>query len=437
MSTNVPTHRVVIELRWGRRSVLSIMAVLVIAAVLMLVTVALARPAASPAAPSLALAAPTVVSYQGRVSVNGQPFSGMGYFKFSIVNMAGTAAYWSNDGTGLATAPFTPTNSVTLNVSNGLFSVLLGDTSLPGMTRPMKPDAFAAPDHTLRVWFNDNTHGWQQLAPDVRVASVPYALNAEFARTSPNLQRIALLKWYTAISTTQVLPVGVRPSGIAFDGVNMWVANSGSNSVSVLRASDGNHGMTPTVGINPAGIAFDGMNMWVTNGGSGSVSVLRASDGFKVMTPTVGEGPWGIAFDGANMWVANSSSNSVSVIRASDGNHVMTPTVGEGPWGVAFDGANMWVTNGNDNFVNVLRARDGFKVMTPTVGSGFSGPDGIAFDGTNMWVTLYGGDTVKVLRASDGSLVTTVPVGGAPSGIAFDGANMWVANHDDNTVSKR
>jgi DNA-binding beta-propeller fold protein YncE len=82
--------------------------------------------------------------------------------------------------------------------------------------------------------------------------------------------------------------------------------------VSVLRASDGYNVATYSVGANPAGIAFDGVNMWVTNSGSGTVSVLRASDGLHVITPTVGTSPMAVAFDGASMWVANYNSSTVS-----------------------------------------------------------------------------------------------------------------------------
>ncbi|MDD1713472.1 MAG: YncE family protein [Methanoregulaceae archaeon] len=472
MSTNASMHRLVVEVRWSRRSVLSVLAALVIAAALMWATAALARSTANPAAPSSALAALTVVSYQGRVSVNGQPFNGTGYFKFAIVNAGGTAAYWSNDGTGLATAPFTPTQAVALNVSNGLFNVLLGDTTLAGMAQPMKPNVFAAPDRVLRVWFDDDTHGWQRLTPDVQVASAPYALNAEFARTSPNLQRIAMLRWYTAVSITQAFSVGVNPAGIAFDGENIWVTNAGSDNVNVLRAYDGYHVMTPTAMSDPIGIAFDGANMWVVNNGSGTVSVLRSADGYRVVTPTVnsqaaniafdGENMWvvsygyvqvlrasdgallrsvplaytahNIAFDGANMWVVNNGSGTVSVLRASDYTPVATYTVGVNPTGIAFDGANMWVTNKGSGSVSVLRASDGYHVMTPTVSAGSGN---IAFDGTNMWVPDDFFGTVSVLRASDGALVTTAPIGFGVHTIAFDGAFMWVTNADDETVSKR
>jgi YVTN family beta-propeller protein len=404
---------------------------------------------------------PNMVSYQGRVLNGGSPVNGVGFFKFAIVNGSG-AIFWTNDGTS-AGAGGEPTAAVAVTVMGGLFTVLLGDTSLGGMSVPLTATVFADADRRLRIWFSPSNSGFTQLGPDQPLTTAPFAFNAQtlggldastfvqqselaaggfvtqgqadgrYARISPTTQQLALLKWYTAIRGTQAdFGVGNSPRGIAFDGANMWVANYFSSNVSVLRASDGFHIMTPTVGANPIAIAFDGANMWVVNTGSSSVSVLRASDGFHVMTPTVGANPIAIAFDGANMWVAALGSASVSVLRASDGSHVMTPTVGASPRGIAFDGANMWVANNSSNSVSVLRGSDGFHIMTPTVGAN---PRGIAFDGANMWVSNASDNNVSVLRASDGFHVMTPTVGANPFGIAFDGANMWVANQNDNTVS--
>src|SRR5512143_393177 len=71
--------RITIELHWNRRlkfnrrALLSLSAVLFIVAAARGATVVLAH-GSNAAPPSPALAASTVVSYQGRVSVNGQPF---------------------------------------------------------------------------------------------------------------------------------------------------------------------------------------------------------------------------------------------------------------------------------------------------------------------------------------------------------------------------
>lgn len=120
------------------------------------------------------------INVQGRVTVDGLVFNGTGKFKFALVNAAGNVLYWTHDGTRNA-APYQPTGSVDINVVRGLYSVLIGDTTIPGMTNPINPDIFTNNDVRLRIWFNDNTHDFQQLLPDQRMAAVGYAFVAERA----------------------------------------------------------------------------------------------------------------------------------------------------------------------------------------------------------------------------------------------------------------
>ena len=124
--------------------------------------------------------APAVVAYQGEVWVGGTPYTGDGHFKFAVVNAAGNITYWSNDGT--STGGGEPAAAVGLAVSEGLFSILLGDTSLGGMKQALTADVFSQPDRYLRVWFSTSVGGpFDQLTPDTRIAAVPYALQADEA----------------------------------------------------------------------------------------------------------------------------------------------------------------------------------------------------------------------------------------------------------------
>ncbi|MBU0492309.1 MAG: hypothetical protein KKA73_01870 [Chloroflexi bacterium] len=120
--------------------------------------------------------APTVVSYQGQVTVDGTPWNTTGYFKFAIMDSAtgdGTTNYWANDNT----ASGQPAASVSLTVANGLFNVLLGDT---GMTA-LPATAFDGTERYLRVWFSTDDSTFTPLDPNRRIAAVPYALQAEEA----------------------------------------------------------------------------------------------------------------------------------------------------------------------------------------------------------------------------------------------------------------
>lgn len=105
----------------------SIMVMTVLSALFATYQLARAVPSARPLLQS---GAPQVVSYQGQVTVDGAAYSGAGYFKFAVVNAAGDTTYWANDGT----AAGEPATAVQLSVVNGLFNVLLGDTTFTTST---------------------------------------------------------------------------------------------------------------------------------------------------------------------------------------------------------------------------------------------------------------------------------------------------------------
>ncbi len=57
--------------------------------------------------------------------------------------------------------------------------------------------------------------------------------------------KAAMMRWYR-----QDISAGTNPWSVAFDGVNVWVTNPHSNSVSELRATDG-----ATLATYPVGVA--------------------------------------------------------------------------------------------------------------------------------------------------------------------------------------
>lgn len=82
----------------------------------------------------------------------------------------GTTTYWSNDGSSSGGGE--PETGVSLSVKQGLFNVLLGDTSLENMTEPLEAEGFEGTECYLRVWFSMDGESYQQLSPDRRVAAM-------------------------------------------------------------------------------------------------------------------------------------------------------------------------------------------------------------------------------------------------------------------------
>ena len=159
--------------------------------------------------PQLASAqTPSLVNYQGRVAVGTVNFEGAGSFRFALVNTAGTTTYWGSSA-DVAPADGVPDTAVSLAVTKGLYSVLLGDTSVANMAA-IPASVWANADVRLRVWFNDGVNGNQLLTPDQRLAPTSYLADA-----SVTSAKIADL----AVDSSQLAASAVTSAKIAGNAV--------------------------------------------------------------------------------------------------------------------------------------------------------------------------------------------------------------------------
>ncbi len=156
---------------------------------------------------------PSMLNYQGRLQVGTNDFNGTGQFKFALVNADGSTTYWSNDGTPSGQ----PAAALSLPVTKGLYSILLGNTSVPGMIA-LPPSAFTTGDAYLRVWFNDGINGFQQFVPDQRIGAAPFALVAGNAQVAASVSLGAISSAMLAngaVTGDKLAPGAVTAAAIA------------------------------------------------------------------------------------------------------------------------------------------------------------------------------------------------------------------------------
>lgn len=113
------------------------------------------------------------------------------------------------------------------------------------------------------------------------------------------------------------------PSASAVDaGGNLWVANAGNNSVSLLNPAGSPVSGSPFTGgglSTPSAIAIDASgNAWIADSGSSKLSVFTPA-GSGVQTGAAGlASPSAVAIDGQGIvWVANSGNSTVTAVTAS------------------------------------------------------------------------------------------------------------------------
>ncbi len=132
--------------------------------------------------------------------------------------------------------------------------------------------------------------------------------------------------------------VGVGPTAIYLDTFlnRLYVANTGDNTVTVLNAADVALGVNPpiptlatvTVGSRPVSVAAlpNGLSFYVANSGSNNVSVVSSSSFSVVGTVPVGNTPVFIASEPSStkVYTANSGSGNVSIIQTSNNTVALT-----------------------------------------------------------------------------------------------------------------
>ncbi len=437
--------------------------------------------------PALHAQVPQIINYQGRVAVGTTNFNGTGQFKFALVNAAGTTTYWSNDGTSSAGSH--PSAAVTLTVTKGLYSVLLGDTALANMTA-IPNSVFANSDVRLRVWFNDGTNGSQLLTPDQRLSAVGYAMVAgsvpDGSITSAKIATGAVTNTRLATNAVQAANIAAGAVGSTQIGnLSIATGNLANSSVTAAKLgsdvglwsvtggdvfrSGGNVGIgtsTPSaqLEINGAINVIDGGTKFFPGGLVSEVGAqiidfgmndsrfgtqTDASQGGFLRVDTRGYanlfGFFARPTDGA------SPAEVVSITGAGNvGIGTTTPATplevagtvtatafsgsGAGLTGVVATSATV-ATTVSRSPQQIALLKWGVSSVNNTFAVGTK-PRGICFDGASIWVANANSNNVTKLNASTGAVQGTFAVGTFPVAICFDGASIWVANRDSNNVTK-
>lgn len=184
-----------------------------------------------------------------------------------------------------------------------------------------------------------------------------------------------------------------HPSGLAWDGKNLWLVDWFTQSFYALATGDEavavvNHLTAET----PVSAAFTGEAMW-TVGADGTV-VRRMRD--AKMTPLTAykraaPSPAGLAFDGLYLWTLDAKRKVLRKHLVDRDLTVMETYKWRGgkPAGLAYDGRFLWTLDAADLRLikHDLRRPDEVAAIVPLpeYASGAFAPAGLAWDGTRFW----------------------------------------------------
>lgn len=207
-------------------------------------------------------------------------------------------------------------------------------------------------------------------ANPVTLTGIPTAVVLEPSRNKISKSRYAFFAQENGFVTiyntssdsivTAPIAVGDNPVAIALTpGQSVFVANSGSNSVSVIDMTSFLVVAAPDVGTNPGLIAItpDDTQAYVVNLGSNNVSVIDTTSNTVTHLIPVGTGPFSIAIapdstpGAGQVYVTNLGSNNVTVISSMDNTVLATVDLGVAPTYVAItpDGTEAYIATESNN----------------------------------------------------------------------------------------
>ena len=301
-----------------------------------------------------------------------------------------------------------------------------------------------------------------------------------------------------------------RPNGIATDNINIYVSDSNNNNlraiviatgaVSTLAGDASLAGSADGVGLaaqfrSPYGLATDGKNLYVADSGnntirkvviaSGAVTTLAGKAAIIGKSDGTGSAatfyyPAGIILDGTgtNLYVADAGNGTIRKMAIATGavstfagtaglagstNATGAAAMFNSPQGVATDGTNLYVADSADNTIRqIVIATGAVTTLAGTAGAGapgyadgissaasFNVLQGITSDGTNLYLADSGNSTIRKIVIATGAVTTLAGkagfsgygdgIGSAasfynPQGITTDGTNLYVTDASNSTI---
>ena len=205
---------------------------------------------------------------------------------------------------------------------------------------------------------------------------------------------------------------------------------------------------TVKVGLDPLGIVVtpDGNKIYVANSGSDSISVIDVNTKKVTVTVPVEGSPRYISItpDGKKVYVGNFDGENISVIGTATDTVIATVPVGNITTSVELspDGKKAYAWNGNVYNTSVIRAVAIIDTKTENVIAKVPvgnrlGQIAISPDGKKVYVEDLYNASIAVIDTKTNTVIATVPVGESPMGIAVtpDGKKVYVANAKSDNVS--
>ena len=199
-----------------------------------------------------------------------------------------------------------------------------------------------------------------------------------------------------------------RPTGLTWDGQNLWLADIGTNRIYQINPADGTviRSIAGPVNATLNGLAWDGSHLWCSdNGDVNKIYQLDENGSVLRSFSLVSGSPRGLTWDGRNLWYQDSGSNMLYQIDTLSGNVLQSfPAPSGSNRGLAWDGKYLW--SADKDYDELCLTDTVHQAVIRILNAPGSYAYGLAFDGVYLWNADYETDRIYKIQLQDSAFFT-------------------------------
>ena len=219
------------------------------------------------------------------------------------------------------------------------------------------------------------------------------------------------LSAYTGEINSSFNTPGNYPTGLCFDGTNIWLADRGTDKLYCLNAETGKViRELESPAYWPMGLAWDGEYLWnadyrgrsdKSEDRDGMIFKIDPKDGTILKTlQAPSKSPKGLTWDGKYLWCVDDRSDKVIQFSTVDGTTIRSfPSPAKDPKGITYDGKYLWISDRETDEIYMVDPETGYVIIIMNAPGNYV--HGLAVDGNRLWAVDYEDDKVYRLKIRD------------------------------------
>ncbi len=196
----------------------------------------------------------------------------------------------------------------------------------------------------------------------------------------------------------------------------------------------------------PTGLCFDGKNLWFADRGTDKIYCIDAETGERIkVIESPAYWPMGLAWDGEYLWNADYRGRTdksedrdgmIFKIDPENGNILETlQAPSKSPKGLCWDGKYLWCVDDRTDMVIQFNKDDGTTIKS--FQSPAKDPKGISFDGKYLWISDRETDEIYMVDPKTGFVIIIMDApGDYVHGLAVKDHYLWAVDHEDDLIYK-